>query len=719
MQLATTHSLADLLRESLDEAEALSGSRIGFFHFVETDQVTLSLQAWSSNTIKNMCKALGAGFHYPVEQAGVWADCLRERKPIVHNNYASLSHRKGLPSGHAPVVRELVVPVIRNDLLVALLGVGNKPTDYDNSDVMALLSLADFAWDIADGRRHQDALQKGMDDLREAHEISRMCRWVLDLLTNRFKWMDLAFAMPEVDPASFASTYEAFLELVYPDDRSVFDQTYRESVNDRKPFEIEHRMVMPDGGIRWFNNIGRTEYDDTGLAIRSVGTLQDITERKMTQELLPVQAEILSLLNQSAPVAKIAADIVTALQRATSFCAVGLRLKEGDDFPFVASVGYSNEFLQKENVLTIRLPTGGLCRNQDGSVSLECTCGLLLESKRIDPSNPLFSPGGSAWTNDASLISDVPADQDPRLHPRNRCIHVGFMSLALIPIRSGGETFGLLHLADRTRGRFTPESIIFFEGVGASIGLALCRKAVELQNMLKTSAIEQISHVISHDLRSPLITIGTFLGHLEQDLGQVESTRVKEDLIFIDAAVDKMTRLLDGLQKAVRLGRIVGDPVKINVVVLVQRALGAIAGEILTRGVAINLHDLDITLYGDCVLLEEVWQNLIENSVKYMGDQPSPYVELGTRMQGSDIVFFVRDNGIGIEPRFHDKVFLMFAKQNAASAGIGMGLPLVKNVVELYEGRIWLESDGAGKGSTFYFTLPKAQEIRKARPALS
>ncbi len=157
---------------------------------------------------------------------------------------------------------------------------------------------------------------------------------------------------------------------------------------------------------------------------------------------------------------------------------MGLRLQEGDDYPFVSAVGYSEEFLQAENTLAARYPDGGLCRDADGTVSLECTCGLVVTGK-ADPENPLFTTGGSAWTNDSLPFLDVPPEDDPRLNPRNRCIHVGFLSIALIPLRAGDEILGLLHLADRRTDRFTPESIRFFEGIGASIGVALLGKRAE------------------------------------------------------------------------------------------------------------------------------------------------------------------------------------------------------------------------------------------------
>jgi PAS domain S-box-containing protein len=148
-ELAHHGSLDDLVQAALDKAESLTNSQIGFFHFVDPDQESLRLQQWSTNTLKHMCTAAGKGHHYPVSKAGVWVDCLKTRAPVIHNDYASLPHRKGLPEGHAPVIRQLVVPVLRDGLVFALLGVGNKPGNYGPGDVKLVQDLADTVADYA------------------------------------------------------------------------------------------------------------------------------------------------------------------------------------------------------------------------------------------------------------------------------------------------------------------------------------------------------------------------------------------------------------------------------------------------------------------------------------------------------------------------------------------------------------------------------------------
>jgi two-component system cell cycle sensor histidine kinase/response regulator CckA len=148
LEYAAVHSTEELLRKTLDEVSEMTNSFIGFYHFVEDVEVTLNLQAWSTRTINEFCRAEGKGLHYGIDKAGVWVDCVHERKPVIHNDYSALHHRKGTPPGHAPVIRELVVPVMRSDRTVAILGVGNKPSDYTEKDAEIVSYLADVAWEI-------------------------------------------------------------------------------------------------------------------------------------------------------------------------------------------------------------------------------------------------------------------------------------------------------------------------------------------------------------------------------------------------------------------------------------------------------------------------------------------------------------------------------------------------------------------------------------------
>ncbi|RQW86645.1 MAG: PAS domain S-box protein, partial [Geobacter sp.] len=160
LEFATNHSLDELLTKALDMVGELVKSPIGFYHFVAADQQTLSLQQWSTRTLQEFCHAECRGMHYSLDQAGVWADGVRGKKPVVHNDYWSLPGKKGLPEGHAALIRELVVPILREDQVVAILGVGNKSSDYTEQDVAIVEYLADVTWEIIEQKRTAEALRE-------------------------------------------------------------------------------------------------------------------------------------------------------------------------------------------------------------------------------------------------------------------------------------------------------------------------------------------------------------------------------------------------------------------------------------------------------------------------------------------------------------------------------------------------------------------------------
>lgn len=224
----------------------------------------------------------------------------------------------------------------------------------------------------------------------------------------------------------------------------------------------------------------------------------------------------------------------------------------------------------------------------------------------------------------------------------------------------------------------------------------------------KNDEIEQFIYTVSHDLRSPLVTIKSFLGYLEQDMHTADGARIDQDLHFIHTAADRMELLLTELLELSRVGRLENPPQETNFRELVSDSLSLVAGQIVEQKVRVRVDDEDQPLRGDRPRLVQIWQNLLDNAAKYMGDQPSPLIELGILRRNGEVVFFVRDNGIGIDPEGRERIFGLFDKLDRKSSGVGLGLAMVRRIVENYGGRIWVESPGRGGGSCFNFTLPGA-----------
>ncbi len=226
----------------------------------------------------------------------------------------------------------------------------------------------------------------------------------------------------------------------------------------------------------------------------------------------------------------------------------------------------------------------------------------------------------------------------------------------------------------------------------------------------KNNELSQFTYTVSHDLKGPLITILGFLGFVEQNLEQGNLEQAKADLQRIRFAAEKMQALLEGLLELSRIGRLINPPSQFSFGEVVTEAVQLLLGNIYDQGRTVEFEiapDLP-NVYGDRARLLQVMQNLLDNALKYLGEQPQPLIEIGWREAADEYQFYVRDNGIGIEPAHQERVFGLFEKLDPRAQGYGVGLALVKRIIEVHHGRIWVESEGEGKGATFWFTLPKA-----------
>lgn len=232
------------------------------------------------------------------------------------------------------------------------------------------------------------------------------------------------------------------------------------------------------------------------------------------------------------------------------------------------------------------------------------------------------------------------------------------------------------------------------------------RRSYDIQLSEKTAELERFVYTVSHDLKSPLITIQGFLGLLEKDANQGDKERLQGDVGQIRKAANKMELLLSDVLEISRIGRISNAPEQVELYELTQEVVEGMMLQLKQYGAEVEIQPGLPVLYADRKRMVEVMQNLIENALKFMGEQSSPRIEIGVREEAGGNIVFVSDNGIGIEPRYHDKVFDLFERLNPDIDGTGIGLAIVKRIIELNHGRIWLESEGNGKGSAFCFILP-------------
>lgn len=290
-----------------------------------------------------------------------------------------------------------------------------------------------------------------------------------------------------------------------------------------------------------------------------------------------------------------------------------------------------------------------------------------------------------------------------------------------IPLKVRERLIGFISLDSKRTGYFTHAdaqlALIYANQV--SIAFENARLFSNLQDELyerqelineldaKNSELERFSYAVSHDLKSPLVTAKWFMDYLKDDIAAGNESRVQTDIQRMSAAMDIMQKRIDGILDIARSGWLSNMDEVIDFNELIAEALELVHGRISKRGITVTVEEKLPKVLGNRLRLLEVIQNLLDNAAKFMGDQTDPRIEVGQRgAEAGNPVFFIKDNGVGISPDQHERIFGIFNKLDPKTEGTGIGLSLVKKIIEIHSGRIWIESE-AGLGATFYFTLPR------------
>jgi len=349
-----------------------------------------------------------------------------------------------------------------------------------------IIGIFGIFWDITERKLMEETLERSEERYALAQRAANIGSWDWDITTGKLVWSEQIEPLFGFDRGEFGATYEAFLECVHPDDRQHVADSVNACVEAGTDYAIEHRIVRPDGTIRWMSETGDVVRDKSGKAIRMLGIVRDITERKERENQQNLAELVLERLNQKEQLPDLIHDVVKLIKEFTGIEAVGVRLHEGEDFPYFTANGFSEDFIEDENYLCVRNEDGEQILDEEGRPILSCICGSVIIG-RADTSLPFFTDGGSFWTNSTTELQNSASLKTLHVPLRNRFNQAGYESVALIPLRSGDEIVGLLQLNDRRPGRFTLEMVRFFEGIGASIGIALARiKAEEnIHNLAK------------------------------------------------------------------------------------------------------------------------------------------------------------------------------------------------------------------------------------------
>jgi signal transduction histidine kinase len=222
----------------------------------------------------------------------------------------------------------------------------------------------------------------------------------------------------------------------------------------------------------------------------------------------------------------------------------------------------------------------------------------------------------------------------------------------------------------------------------------------------QNAELERFTYSVSHDLRAPLVTIKGFIGLLLKDIERGKGEAIQSDIKQISHATDNMATQLDELLELSRVGRLVNPPVEIDLNEMAASVVALFSDSIAKADVDVKIDQAMPAAYGDVGRIFEVFQNLVGNAIKFANSEDASVVEIGAEESAGQVVCHVRDNGVGIQPEYLERVFNLFERLDPRIEGTGIGLALAKRIVEFHNGKIWAESEGPGRGSTFWFSLP-------------
>jgi PAS domain S-box-containing protein len=495
----------------------------------------------------------------------------------------------------------------------------------------------------------QAKLRDSEERLRLALDAAQLGTWNWNIETGTVSWSEKIEPLFGLKPGEFDGKYETYLSLIHPEDLSTVQNAIERVLADQSAdYFVEHRIIRPNGEICWLEGRGKVYRNPTGKPVRMVGTVVDVTDRKRADEALRQTEEKYRHIVENA------IEGIYQSTPAGQFLSVNTAMAR--------IYGYSSPEEMINSIYSI--PSQVYVDVSDRAEFIRV----------LEEEGSIYGFEARNYKKDGSIIW----------------------------VSSNSR------IVKDAEGR-----ILYFEGTIEDI---TDRKKAEAERerlldelAAKNTELERFVYTVSHDLKSPLVTIVGFLGYLEDDIARGDIDSLRRDMERIYGAAFKMQDLLKDLLELSRIGRMMNQAEEISMNGLVKEAIELTEGRLQERGVQIHIEPGLSNVYGDRKRLLEVLQNLIDNAAKYMGNQLEPVIEIGeTGFEYGKPIFYVRDNGIGIAPQYHEQIFGLFNKLDPTAEGTGVGLALVKRIVEFHGGRIWVESD-EGNGATFYFMFPQKE----------
>jgi PAS domain S-box-containing protein len=634
-----------------------------------------------------------------------------------------------------------------------------------------------FNQDISDRVRAEESSRESARRLRLALEAGRMGTWEYDLSTGVVQWSAAIERMHGIPVGSFAGTFEAYQSDLHPEDREWVLEKVRKNIERGTEHQLLYRIIRPDGAVRWLEAFGSFVHDAAGKPIRLIGVCSDVTERVESEEArnaLRIQRMLEGIsdafavydsdwtvlfanqagtammgLKPADVIGKKVWDLVPGAVDSRMHQELARVLETGQPATFedhyaplgrwfeihaypVPDIGiavYSRDVTARRNEQALqqrlvrfgelRAEVGGaLSAQRDIRGTLQACCEAVVQELGVgyacvalveEASEGLAvqaSAGPQPPPDVAQLVARIAAERRPLLTDQI----AGYPLVVAERLIGVLATFSAEPLPDDTR--------VALASIGDAIAQGVERRKAELaleeraRDLARSNAdLEQFAYVASHDLQEPLRMVASYVQLLERRYKDKLDDNARDFIGFAVEGVTRMRRLIEDLLAYSRVGTRGREPAPVDVTAVVATAEKNLERAIAESGAVITKDPLP-ALSADEGQLVQVFQNLIGNAVKFRREE-APRVHVGARREGNDWVFSVRDNGIGIEKEYFDRIFIIFQRLNPREIypGTGIGLAITKKIVERHGGRIWVEST-PGAGSTISFTIPATARRR-------